>query len=56
MQPFPLLRFEFFQRLEADLEMLADPPTVEFAGHSGSFISPCGRFVRDAEQLRYGTR
>ena len=35
MQPLPLLRFQFIERVEADLEMLADPSTVEFGSHSG---------------------
>src|SRR5450759_5375295 len=54
MQPLPLLRFQFIERVEAYLEMLADPLTVEFTSHAGELDLSMQRFIRDAEQRAVG--
>jgi hypothetical protein len=54
MQALPFLGFELFQRLQADLEMLADALAVEFAGHAGKLDFTVERLVRDAQQGAVG--
>src|SRR5690606_39099092 len=50
MQPLALLRPQALERVEADVEMLADPLPVELARHAGELDLAVHRFVRNAEQ------
>jgi hypothetical protein len=54
MQAFPFLGFELFQRLYADLKVLADALPIEFAGHASKLDLAVERFVRDAKQGAVG--
>src|ERR1700730_14285285 len=54
MQPFALVRLQFFQRVEADLEMLPDTLAVELARHAGKLDLAVQRFVGDAQQRPVG--
>ena len=54
MQLLPLLRFQFIERVEAYLKMLADPSTVEFTSYAGELDLSMQRFVRDAERRAVG--
>ena len=50
MQPLPFLCLQLFERIKANLEMLANLPAVELAGHPGELDVPVQRFIRDAQQ------
>ena len=50
MQALPLLSLQLFQRLETDLEMLADALPIEFVGHAGKLDLTMKRLVRNAQQ------
>src|SRR5215471_16768281 len=54
MQALRFLRLELFQRLQADFQMLADPPPVEFARHGGELDLAMEGFIRYAEQCAVG--
>jgi hypothetical protein len=54
MQAFPFLGFELFQRLQTDLQMLADALAVEFAGHAGELDFTVEGLIRDTEQGTVG--
>ena len=54
MQTFAFLRFQPFERVKSDLEMLADAPTVELAGHARELDLSVQRLVRDAQQRAVG--
>src|SRR5579871_2636958 len=54
MQSFRLLMLEAFERLHADLEMLADTLAIKLAGHPCELDFAVQRFVRDAEQGAVG--
>ncbi len=49
MQAFPLLGLKLFQRLQANLKVLADALPVEFAGHASELDFTMKRLVRDAK-------
>src|SRR5258706_14035781 len=55
MQALRLLGFELFQRLQADLAMLADALAVEFAGHAGELDFAMEGLVRHAQQGAVGS-
>ena len=48
MQPLAFLGLQLFERLQADLEMLADALAVEFAGHAGELDLAVQWLVGDA--------
>src|SRR5258706_6174335 len=54
MQALRFLGFELFQRLQADLKMLADALAVEFASHAGELDFAMEGFIRHAEQRAVG--
>jgi hypothetical protein len=49
MQAFPILSLEFFQRLQPDLEMLADTLVIEIGGHASKLYFTMEGLIRDAE-------
>src|SRR5258708_6848755 len=54
MQALRFLGLELFQRLQADLEMLADALAIEFAGHAGELDFAMEGFIRHAQQRAVG--
>ena len=50
MQAFPILSLEFLQRLQPDLEMLADTPAIEIGGHAGELYFTMEGLIRDAQE------
>jgi hypothetical protein len=54
MQPLGFLLLEPLQRLEADLEMLADALAIELAGHARELDLAMQRLVGDAQQRTVG--
>src|SRR3954467_3920023 len=54
VQSLGFLLLEPFQRLQADLEMLADAAAVEFAGHACELDLAVQRLVGDAQQRAVG--
>ena len=54
VQAFPVLRFELFQRRQADLKMLAYTLPIEFAGHASELDFTVKGLIRHAEQRSVG--